>query len=72
MKDADLDEAATRDAYRQTLMYMRRMYQRCKLVHADLSEYNTLCVVPFAGASGTWPYLTSPRVQVLQEKGVLY
>jgi RIO kinase 1 len=28
--------------YRQLLTYMRQMYQTCRLVHADLSEYNVL------------------------------
>lgn len=28
--------------YQQMLIYMRRIYQRCRLVHADLSEYNSI------------------------------
>ncbi|KAF2221707.1 RIO1 family-domain-containing protein [Elsinoe ampelina] len=31
-----------RDLYIQLLSYVRKMYQVCKLVHADLSEYNLL------------------------------
>ncbi|KAF2454101.1 RIO1 family-domain-containing protein [Lineolata rhizophorae] len=43
-EDTTLDEALATwtDMYRQVLGYMRIMYQRCKLVHADLSEYNLL------------------------------
>lgn len=37
---ADIDEIV--HYYQQMLFYMRRMYQTCRLVHADLSEYNSI------------------------------
>jgi RIO kinase 1 len=46
LRDARLDgedaEKQWRDLYIQLLGIMRRLYQVCKLVHADLSEYNIL------------------------------
>ena len=42
IRDANLSERRLREAYVQTVSIMRRMYQRCKLVHGDLSEYNIL------------------------------
>lgn len=36
----DIDEVVY--YYQQMLFYMRRMYQKCRLVHADLSEYNSI------------------------------
>jgi RIO kinase 1 len=40
-EDADAD-ARWRASYLEVLGYMRIMYQTCRLVHADLSEYNLL------------------------------
>ncbi|SLM39351.1 extragenic suppressor of the bimd6 mutation [Lasallia pustulata] len=46
LKDVELDssevESRWRALYVQLLGYMRIMYQTCRLVHADLSEYNIL------------------------------
>lgn len=36
----DIDEVV--HYYQQMLFYMRRMYRTCRLVHADLSEYNSI------------------------------
>jgi len=40
LRDANLSD--WNSAYEQTIMIVRRLYQRCRLVHADLSEYNLL------------------------------
>lgn len=46
LKDVELQgadvEARWRELYVQLMGYMRTMYQTCRLVHADLSEYNVL------------------------------
>jgi len=42
LKDATLSSTRLRQAYVQTVQIMRHMYQRCRLVHGDLSEYNLL------------------------------
>ena len=42
LKDAGLSDKHMREAYVQTILIMRHLYQRCKLVHGDLSEYNLL------------------------------
>ncbi|KAI1261859.1 Serine/threonine-protein kinase Rio1 [Xylariaceae sp. FL1019] len=39
---ADIDSESYASLYTQLLAIMRRLYQVCKLVHADLSEYNIL------------------------------
>ena len=40
LRDAMLED--WNSAYLQTIMIVRRLYQRCRLIHADLSEYNLL------------------------------
>ena len=42
IKDAQLSGKRMREAYVQTVTVMRHMFQRCRLVHGDLSEYNLL------------------------------
>ncbi|KAH9329491.1 hypothetical protein KI387_001599 [Taxus chinensis] len=42
LKDAALSEEKLRESYVEVIMMMRTLYQKCKLVHGDLSEYNIL------------------------------
>lgn len=42
LKDAQIDEEKYDRLYLELVRYMRIMYQVCKLVHGDLSEYNIL------------------------------
>ena len=49
MKDAPLSTRKFQECYWQTVRLMRKMYQVCKLVHGDLSEYNMLYHPPRGG-----------------------
>ena len=44
LKDAEslIPSSSYPDLYRELLLMLRKMYHECKLVHADLSEYNIL------------------------------
>ncbi|KAI3947071.1 hypothetical protein MKW92_047788 [Papaver armeniacum] len=42
LKDANLSQGKMSECYVQIIMVMRNLYQKCKLVHGDLSEYNIL------------------------------
>uniref|UniRef100_A0A182N330 Serine/threonine-protein kinase RIO1 n=1 Tax=Anopheles dirus TaxID=7168 RepID=A0A182N330_9DIPT len=42
LKDVELSSVKARELYRDAVEMMWTMYNRCKLVHADLSEFNLL------------------------------
>lgn len=42
LKDAQIEKSRYPTLYYQLIKNVRTMYQVCKLVHADLSEYNIL------------------------------
>lgn len=42
LKDADFGEEEVPELYRECIKLLRRLYQECRLVHADFSEYNLL------------------------------
>ena len=42
LKDVQLTESKARELYLECVLIVRRLYTKCRLVHADLSEYNIL------------------------------
>ncbi|KAJ8935012.1 hypothetical protein NQ318_020658 [Aromia moschata] len=42
LKDVELSESKAREIYREVVIMMWKIYNNCKLVHADLSEFNML------------------------------
>ncbi|KAF5281988.1 hypothetical protein FQA39_LY00512 [Lamprigera yunnana] len=42
LKDVELSPSKAREIYRDVVVLMWKMYNKCKLVHADLSEFNML------------------------------
>ncbi|KIK27560.1 hypothetical protein PISMIDRAFT_92999 [Pisolithus microcarpus 441] len=42
LKDAEIPSTDYQELYQELVLNMRRMYHQCKLVHADLSEYNII------------------------------
>jgi RIO kinase 1 len=42
LKDAQIEASEYPTLYEELVLNLRRMYHQCKLVHADLSEYNIL------------------------------
>lgn len=42
LKDVELSQSKAREIYRDVVVLMWRIYNKCKLVHADLSEFNML------------------------------
>lgn len=49
LKDADIPATSWSRLYIELLVMIRKIYQHCKLVHGDLSEYNILWVCSCAG-----------------------
>ncbi len=44
LKEVNLDQTEAQRLYRELIFIMRRLFRKCRLVHADLSEYNMMYV----------------------------
>ena len=42
LKDVELTKKSYERVYKRLILILRDMYQKCRLVHGDLSEYNLL------------------------------
>ncbi|CAN7992647.1 unnamed protein product [Ixodes hexagonus] len=42
LKDVQMSDSKSRELYRDCVVMMRKLFHDCRLVHADLSEYNLL------------------------------
>jgi RIO kinase 1 len=42
LKDAIVGVSRARELYSEVALKMRKLYRECRLVHADLSEYNMM------------------------------
>lgn len=42
LKDVEISDSKAREIYRDIVIMMWKLYNKCKLVHADLSEFNLL------------------------------
>ncbi|KAI8969622.1 RIO1 family-domain-containing protein [Trametes punicea] len=61
LKDADIPESAFPELYVELLLMTRKMFMECRLVHADLSEYNILYHIDDA--------TTAPKPEPAQDVG---
>lgn len=42
LKDCDISETKARELYLECIHIIRTLYHTCRLIHADLSEFNML------------------------------
>ncbi|KZT09117.1 RIO1-domain-containing protein [Laetiporus sulphureus 93-53] len=70
LKDADIPESAYPDLYVELLCMTRKMFLICKLVHADLSEYNVLYHIEDSPPPSSPPQ--SDAASPTEQRGHLY